>query len=146
MKSDESNTIHSCRNPWNCGRDIVSIQIKIYMIRKDLINIGIQMFSRKRLANFFFLLLSMNYATLFPRRGRLGAEKISREKTFDLTFIVYRSPLTDHFPDVFDYFSYTLSYARRPSSIRYPFTQSLTHSRAHFPVTTSKKNTYHDQP
>lgn len=54
---------------------------------KGLMNIGIQMFPRKRLADFFLFLSQLTPDSLF-RRGRLGAERISRE-TFDLIFIVY---------------------------------------------------------
>lgn len=102
MKSDEPTLNASTRrNPRNCGRCCEHTNKNI--IRKNLINIGIQMFSRKRLANFlfFFSFSVINYATLFLRRERLGAEKISCKRTFDLTSIIYRSPFTDHFPDAF---------------------------------------------
>lgn len=55
------------------------------MIRKDLINIGIQMFSRKRLANFFFLFLSINYATLFLVED-VWAQRKFRARTFRFDF------------------------------------------------------------
>lgn len=103
-------------------------------------SIGIQMFSRKRLANVSSSLSRYQLSDSLLRRGRLGAEKISREL---LTwFLLYTVFLCDWslpwFFFSFRYFSRTLSYACRPSSIRYPFTQSLTHSRAHLPVAASK--------
>lgn len=57
------------------------------IIIKDLINIGIQMFPRKRFANFFFLFLSINYATLFLVEN-VWAQRKFRARIFDLTFIL----------------------------------------------------------
>lgn len=54
-------------------------------------------------------------------------------------FFMYR--LIDHFPDTYSLGTSRVRFlTRRPSSIRYPFTQSLTHSAAHLPVATSRGN------
>jgi len=85
-------------------------------------NIGIQMFSKKTpRERFFFLSLSIHkLSDTLLRRGRLGAEKISRELA--IWFLLYTVSLYDWslpwYIFFFRYFSRTLSYACRPSSIR----------------------------
>lgn len=91
---------------------------------------------------FLFFSFSITSDSLLSSETFGRRENIAR--ILSIWFLLYTVFLCDwslpwFFFFFFRYFSRMLSYACRPSSIRYPFTQSLTHSRAHLPVAVSKK-------
>lgn len=125
---------------------LMSVQTKI-QIGKDLRNIGIQMFPRKRLANFSLILLASissdpSSSRTFGRRGETLRELPIQLFFFSFFFFLH-IPFSSDRSLPSDTYSFGTSrvrfLTRRPPSIRYPFTQSLTHSRAHLSVAISKQ-------